>query len=111
MGTYVNFSKLVGKRVLVGFKQGAPLYVARSEGDKLAPMLVQTPEGQMPISLPFLPGEVVAIDDLFALQYTERDVLGPQGDPTKKYVSVLSPDAVATVTYVVEQKIALIGAS
>ena len=107
----MNFKDLVGKRVLVGFKQGSPLYVTRAEGDKLGPMLVQTPDGQMPISLPFLAGEVIALGELFAVQYTERDVLGPQGDPSRKYVSVLSPESIASVTYAIEQRVAIIGAS
>lgn len=107
----MNLSALVGKRVLVGFKQGSPLYVTRAEGDKLGPMLVQTQEGQMPISLPFLPGEVIAVGDLIAIQYTERDVLGPQGDSSRKYVSVLSPDSIASITYAIEQRVAIIGAT
>jgi len=107
----MNISSLVGKRVLVGFKSGSPLYVTRADGDKLGPMLIQTPEGQVPISLPFLAGEVVAAGDLISIQYTERDVLGPQGDAGRKYVSVIHPDSIASITYAIEQRVAIIGAS
>lgn len=104
----MKLADAVGKKVVLTFKSDAPFYVSRLDGDRLTPVLMQGPNGAQPLSLPFLLGDVIPVGDSFAIQYSERDVLGPNGDTSRKCITLLNPDCIATITYAVEQRVAII---
>jgi hypothetical protein len=112
----MNLKPFVGKFVVVNLKPGESFLVNHANNERPRPMMIKIAEGQQaPVLLPFCMGEVifmeggVAGEPQFGLRYTEQDVLGPSGDPNRKYVTVLDPARIAEVTYVVEQRVHLIG--
>lgn len=105
----MNLSDAVGKKVLVAFRADSRFYAARVEDGRVTPVIVRHPNGdEAPVALPWLIGDVVKLEEGYAVTYTERDILGQQGDANRKLFTLINPDTVASITYAVEQRVALI---
>lgn len=101
---------VVGKKAVVTFRGDSRLLVVRADGDKIAPAMIQTQQGAVPASLPFVIGKITEVTTQnVTIEYTERDVLGPDGDASKKYVSVIARETIANITYAIESRVTIIG--
>lgn len=105
----MNLEDFVGKQVLVVFKGNMHLYIADLDGDRVVPFFVSTQEGKTPIPLPFISGEIVKLGSSYAVQWSARDVLGPQGKASLVLQSFLNPDVIASVTLATEKRVSIIG--
>lgn len=101
----IDLSTFVGKRVVVQFRNRDAWITVHADGGKPAIAAVLDGQGnpQM-IPAPFLLGEVVDKgEECFAIQIRDEN--------QKKLEVALNPDAILTITTVVEEKVVLASAS